>query len=470
MKMNKAILFTLILGLMGAAQADVLNDFKALERNRKGPFTVNYLQHTRGRTSLGDTATDGCVKAGGSGGRFQFQAAFRNALAQRLAAQDFYVGNLFTTNYYQLTGEYVFGDPCSSHEDDPRGLQSQSVKAMPKAASMARHWVLEKHYVAHFQSSALSRGFKLRGISDSANEAQYALLFFNFYLNAMTSEVQFLPAYLLVKESPVGQSSSIDKARDLVANSYDFFRDRFCGVGVGCSDPRVTRLYQLRNAVHNQLSQDVIGQIDQYLKDFPFYKAEGHTYLQKVQQILRDYYSFSPKKISEQAQKGGFTDVKNIADAITRDGATVQSLRALSAAGAALRANLNSVPADKKTDALITLAVVSQFVNKEVNTMKSIVSKDVIQIILDAIYMEGFLIKDNWFYFSKEVKAAKDISAAAAQLPDFVEIAQATLDQAFNPALKQWVAVESKMQSFVDNTIKASSLNTASLVAEKLKR
>lgn len=475
--MNTILKFVLLGSALFASwvEADIVSDFKALDQQRKGPFTVNYLQHVRGRQSLGGGATDGCIRNGGGSGRFQFQAAFRNALAQRLADQDFYVGNLFSTNYYQLVGEYVFGDPCGSHDDDHAGLLATKDSAMPKAASMVRHWVLEKHYLEHNSGSALTRAFRLRGISDSANEAEYAMHFFNFYLSSMTAEFQFLPAYLLVKESPVGQSASIDEARRLVADSYDFFHRRFCGGdspsgAPRCSDQRVKRMYQLRNAVHNQLSQDVILEINQYLADFPFYEAEGHTYLQRVREILKEYYSFSAQKIVAQARKGGFPVVEFIAAGIARDGVTVTSLLQLSEAGADLRATLGTLSVEHTTSALVTIALISQFVNKEINMMSVVDSKDVVLAILNSIYMEGFLIKDNWQYFADEVQAASDISGAVAQLPDILEIAQATLDEAFTPALKQWVSVEPSMQFFVDNTIKSSSLNTASILAEKLKR
>lgn len=467
--MKKLIALAILLtGTM--AQADLVSDFKTMSNNRKGPFTVNWLQYVNGRAGVGGSPTDGCISGGSAGGRFQFQAAFPNSSAQKLAAQDFYVGNLFTTNYYMLMGEYVYGKPCASHDDDQRGLVSQGVKAMPKAASMARHWILEKHFVHKFPAAPLYKAFRIRGIADTAGEALYAQYFINFYLTAMNFETQFLPIYLLAKESPIGTSGQIDRAREIIATSYDFFKVRFCGsLEVACNDPRVTRLYQLRNAVHNQLSLEIVNEIDRYLKDNPWYVREHNTYLQEIQKILREYYSFTPMKIAEQATKAGLGNVKAIADQVTASGPTPQALLALSQAGADLRSNLAQVPYEKKAYALVTIAVISQYVNKEVNKMKTIPSKDVLQALLNTVYMEGFLIKDNWVYFSQEMNGAADLKAAGAQLADFAEIAQATLDQAFQPALKQWILIEPKMQNFIDDTIKSSSLNTVSITAQKLK-
>ena len=117
--LNLLTVAALALGL--SAHADLASAFKKLEGNRKGPFTLNYLQGSTGR---------GVVGSGGSSGKFQFQAAFRNDDARVLSEQsDFYVANLFTTNYYELQGEFVYGDAYGSHDINGPALLAQSAKA-----------------------------------------------------------------------------------------------------------------------------------------------------------------------------------------------------------------------------------------------------------------------------------------------------------------------------------------------------
>lgn len=438
---------------------DLASAFRALEHNSKGPFSLNYLQGTQGRKP---------VNGSGSTGSFQFQAAFRNDDARVLSAGfDFYVANLFTTNYYELMGEYVFGDAYGSHAIDEGALLAKNAEAMPKASSMARHWVLEKHYLEHFSDSALARGFKLRGISGTEFEQKYAVYFFNFYLSSLSNDFQYLPAFLLIGQSPVGESASLAKARDLVAQSYDYFNARW-----GTNDRRVKRLYQLRNLIHNQLSEQVIAEIDRYVEDFPFYREEGHTYLFEVQKIVRAYYSASAKAVAEKAGRLGLSDLKAAAANVVENGSTPESLLALSEAAAALKSqigNASVVPYDKKTDALLVISRAAQFLNKEVNSMQSVTSPVVLQVILNTIYMEGFLIQDNWQYFKGEIAAQADLKQAASQLTDVIDISTDTLTQAFAPALAQWISVEPGMQYFMDNTIKSSALNTASITVDKIK-
>ena len=458
-------LFSLILIIVVAVTAgatppgDLASAFKALEHNSKGPFSLNYQQGSQGRRVVGKS---------GAIGTHQFDAAFRNEDARALASGfDFYVANLFTTNYYELMGEYVYGDAYASHGIDEGALLAQNAVVMPKAASMARHWVLEKHYLEHNPSSSLARAFGLRGISSFEYEQNYAPKFFNFYLSSMTSDFHYLPVFLLIGQSPIGESASLAKARNLVAESYDYFNARW-----GTSDPRVKRLYQLRNLIHNQLSEQVIAEIDRYVEDFPFYRDEGHTYLFEVQKIVRAYYKASAKTVAEKAGKLGIVDLQNAALNVMNNGSTPETLLALSEAAAALKSqigNASVVPFEKKTEALLVISRASQFLNKEVNGMQSVTSPAVLQVILNTIYMEGFLIQDNWQYFKGEIAAQADLKQAASQLVDVIDISTDTLTQAFAPALAQWISIEPGMQYFMDNTIKSSALNTASITVDKIK-
>lgn len=448
-------LTTLVFAL--SAHADLVSTFHRMDDMRKGPFSLNYLQGSESRIG---------VLEGEPLGTFQFQAAFRNEVGQALATQfDFYVANLFTTNYYELMGEYVFHDAYGSHPLDHQGLLNNGGAALPKAASMVRHWVLEKHYVNFFPNSAIVRGFKLRGISGAEFEQEYATYFFNFYLTVQQDETQFLPAFLLTKGSPIADSSSLDRARDLIAACYDDYIK-------GGWDPKssgMRRLYDLRNIIHNSLSQSVIAQIDQFENDYPDLGSDPR--LSQVQEILRAYYGVSAAKVADLAGRAGANAVRGAAQDLANNGGSVARYLALSQALADLRGSITNssvVPTDKKTANLVVLFVGTQYLNKEILKLSNIDSKDVLKAVVNLLYTEGFLIHDNWQYFVGEVTGAADVKAAAALLPDLAEIAGDTLNQAFQPALGQWISIEPKMQYFIDNTIKSSAMNTASVIAGKI--
>jgi hypothetical protein len=84
-------------------------------------------------------------------------------------------------------------------------------------------------------------------------------------------------------------------------------------------------------------------------------------------------------------------------------------------------------------------------------------------------YMEGFLLKDNWEYFNKELSSLSEVGKAKSLLTDIIEISSDSLEEAFSPSLKQWKTAEGKMAAFVDATIKSSAVNAAALTLQKIK-
>ncbi len=450
-----AILISLTIGFTASA-SPLLDTFKKLDSDRKGPFDKNMQQGTRGRVVTGN---------GSPAGTLLFQAAFRNQIGKDLAKNfDFYVGNLFTTNYYELMGEYVYNDQFGSHDLDHTALRANSAAAMPKASSMVRHWVMEKYYLMIFPHTKTANAFRLRGISDLLNEQEYSYYFLDFYLSSMTQDSQYLPAYLLTATSAIASSANLDRARSLIASLYEDL-----SLAYGTDKPGIQRLYQIRNAVHNQLSAEIIGQIDKFIKDFPASGKEAR--LLECQSILKAYYAVSASKVADLAKKAGLTDILTTAEAIKKGG-TVERYLLLSQQVAALRASIMT-PAflanAKKTDSILVIQKASQLLNKELGNLQSVDSKDVLAAVVNLVYAEGFLIKDNWQYFIGEINNAPTLAAAAALVPDIVEISNDTLAQAFTPSYAQWTSFIPKMSGFVDNTIKSSALNTASLVVKRIK-
>lgn len=452
----RLFLFVLLFAFSLPAPASVVDGFARIAKEEKGPFGLNILQGNSDRTTVASGRSPR--------GETLFQAAYRNEEARALAEKEsFYLGNLFTTNYYELMGEYVFQDPYGNHPLDHEALGKLGAQAIGKANLMVQHWVLEKHYVSHFPNSKLSRSFKLRGIGGSEFEQVFANYFFNFYLGAMEDDFQYLPAYLLAQESPIHDSASLAKARQLIMESYDYFLARF-----GQRDPRVLALYKLRNSIHNQLSAAVIEEIDGYIKNHPFYLAERHTYLSEIRRILSDYFGFNAGKIAKHASSLGYISLKEAANLVLSKGSTPDSLVALSSAAAEIRSSLREkVPHEKRAATLALLADVARFLSKEIIKTSNETSVATLQSILDTLYIEGFLIRDNWEYFREEAQGS---SNPASFLTDVMDVAgSSTLEEAFGKAAPQWLSVEPQMQYFFDNTLKSSSVAALASLIEKVR-
>ena len=452
----KYLILSAILMLQVAAQADLALDFKQIDRSSKGPFGLNILQGENNNAA---------VNSGKTPANFLFQAAYRNDVAQNLAAKyDFYVGNLFTTNYYQLMGEYVYGNASSDHALNHTALISNSAQAMPKAASMTRHWVLEKYYTGRYPQSTLSKSFSIRGVSGSEFEQQYADYYFDFYLSSVTSDFQYLPAFLLAKDSPIGGSNQLDKARLMIGTIYENYHN-FLNTSV----PMVKRIYAVRNHIHNQLSADVIPEIDQLLKDYPELQRKSGSEFAQIRSLLANYFSFGPDKLVALARSLGLSDIKNRAEKMTNSSPTVADVLALSEEVVQLKTDLttNKYSFEQKSTGIQLLLNASLLFNKLLITNPSASSPSVVAIVLNTAYIEGFLLKDNWVYFKQELAPLTENNAAVAVLAEMIDVANDTLNQAFAPSLEQWKTVDPKMMNFIDDTLKSSAINTASVVAQR---
>ncbi len=450
-----ALLSILMLQMM--AHADLVSTFKSLESSRKGAFGYNTLQGAQSRINVN--------VSGNPPSNFQFQAAYRNDIGKNLATNyDFYVGNLFTTNYYELMGEYVFGDAFSSHPLNHLSLVSNGPKAMTKAASMVRHWVLEKYYCGRYPQSTLAKGFSVRGISGSEFEQEYADYFFDFYLSSETSEFQHLPLFLLAKDSPIGSSNQLDRARALIANVYDQYSRAY-----GANDSSINRLFSIRNHIHNQLSPDVVAELDKFIIDFSAARRTNYNDLVETRKLLSSYFSFGPDKLISLAEKMAASEIKNLARRLNVSNPLMFDILALSNSVATLRSNLttNQISFDQKSTALQILFNSSLLINRLLIASQAPITPATVETILNVAYFEGFLVKDNWAYFKQEVASKTDGASALLLLPEMIEVANDTLVQAFSPSLDQWKTIEPKMLNFIDDTLKSSAINTASVIAQR---
>lgn len=453
---------------VSAQDAALPQVFRSMSSYR-GPFGKNIIQGTGGRT----------ITPSYPPGKRLFQGAFRSNDSGRVLARnfDFYVGNLFPSNYYELMEEYVFkprlhlsaasndAQPDTAYykpyrELDHEALIEAGVEAMPRAFTMTSHWVLEKYFIAKFSDTVLSKSFQRWGVGDSADEEIYAKLFFNFYLSAMDRDLQYLPAYLLLQQSTVGDSSktsSLQRARDLVAGYPNDF---------------TKPLGRIRNAIHNQLSPAVIDMIDEYMS-----KYGKNSTLIKVRSILVSYYSFDPSVIFSLALKLGNKEISDIAAALKNKAPSLDDLLKLSEEATKLRSSISNeelVASKNKTDTLLLLSHVSKYLSSklgsETYSKEDLGSVASMNVLMNSFFIEGFLIEKNWAYFKNKFSALASEKERAVLLAQSTKIATDTVLKSFQEPLSKWTQIEPKMDGFVDNVVKSSSINTASVILQTLNR
>ena len=449
----------------GQAFAGLKEDFNSINSWR-GPFGKNVIQSTGARKITSGSAVVG---------KRLFQGAFRSSNHGRPLAKEygFYIGNLMPSNYYELMHEYVFKDKYKldyGANDTQNEYQSYSpyrsldeaalIKAgkaaMPRAYSMARHTVLEKYYMKRQPNSKLTKSFLRWGVGDSKDEGIYTEKFINLYLSSISSDLQFTPLFFLLRESPVGDSSQLrllERARDLVAGlPHDS-----------------SALGRIRNAIHNQLSPAVIKMIDQYTATYGY-----NSTLASAKRLIVDFYSFGIGKIASTATKHGFKEIAAAAKAIDKSStwASIELLNELSTEMTKLKQIIDDnskVRSSKKTDALLMLSYITQFLNArftntEVYKKEELSSQIAFLSILDILYAEGLLIENNWVAFKKMIANTSDHRTQALYLRKAISTGTDTVIKSFKEPLDQWKSVYSGMEDFTDSAVKSSGLNTASVV------
>lgn len=452
LKIALGTLLVLIAPLMAVANP-VATAQSILQRDR-GPFGPNQIQMPHSRIP-GSFA----LPPGG-----YFKAAYRTPEAQTLArTSGIYLGNLFTTNYYELQGEVMHGNPDGNHVLDHPGFARVARSANTRATAMIRSWIMEKHYIQMVPDSRLAKAFNDRMLSDVESERGYADYFFDIYMISLANEPQFLLAAQLIKYSPIEETASFTRARDMATVAYDRVGQKY-----GFQHPLSEKVYELRNMVHNHMSPSVIAQITRFLNETPEYEAAGFTELRQVRDALTEYYSIDTNKLVSRARALGHAPLTQALSRLQSDRSEAALLEASNLV-VTLKSEMvrHESYRYRSTLALQMILSASQVLSRLALEIKNPTSATA-EILLNSVYGEGFLITDNRKYFETEIRQAQTASDIKRILLDIVDISNTTLTDAMGPTLTQWHRIEPRVRNFADSAVKSSSLNALSIFAARI--
>jgi hypothetical protein len=431
--------------------------------DEKGAFGLNSLQGAYNRT----TVVSGKMPKGG----VVFQAAFRIKPAEKLVLDyGLYTGNLFSTNLFELIGEFVYQDRNKNHNMPVDKLYKVGAEAFPTASLMTKNWVIEKHYTEVFPETGISHGFFYRGIAGAEFEEPYAREFLNYYLNFMQNENEWLPIYMLAKKSPLVQSSDLQEARNKIGETFSYFENYYKNRPK--DQPKVVYLKKIRNNIHNQLTPEVIPMIDHYLKEVhPDYQREfgssKRAYILTVRSLLVSYFKVSFSKIKKQVQAlPGQKELLNTVNRLIKNPHSPKDLLKFSDEIASLREQVATlkIKPRQKYRILTTIKMGTHALGvwpKQENAGKH---KEMIPAMINSLYAEGLLTLEQKNEAIQSAAAAGDFDAALMALEerDVLGNVLANIGSSFDGVLDLWIEVQpdkesrQKMEYFSDNTIKSS--------------
>jgi hypothetical protein len=477
-----AVLALSVIGLVAQAaptaplsrQDTIKQTFAQLNGTSKGALGKNVYQRPNGRTQV--ITGDGTIQ--GPPGDTIFTVAFRNDVAASLTALDFYVGNRFASNYWELHNKYL-ATPADQralafHIDHARFLATPQMA--DEARSRARHMLLEQFYMRKFPQSAVTRANVQRGTADADNEARFYGMLVEYLAKQAASQQDYVNVFEVQRRwNLTGDIKTVSLAslRDTVASIYDQLTANY-------GDTQMTYDFRIiRNSVHNYMTPGVLDLLNKFLANYSGQMWNGEeSEISSLRDKIRLYYKTDKGVLKTWVAKNTAilpADAATIVNALA-DG--TNSLAQLETLSGLMTRSLDSFWANRNPDVIHFLIRANQFLQVQLAARPLTQAEDWnarMRIAISAAYATGELTADAYDTAMAPLAAPQAANAGymRARLTDinnlFV-IAQANVQKTMMPALADWANIDSSMEGFVDDTLRGSMLTELDQISTFLKK
>ncbi len=436
----------------------------------KGPYGCYAKQTTEGRFCK---TVDGFP---GEKGEILFYSAFRNEGANKVAELDFYIANVFATNYYYLYAKNVVGDANStSFEIDHKKFMAND-QAMEDVQNVFRHTILERFYNLKFPDTKMAKTFYVRGTASSEYEVLYLNRLAEYAAKHMQNRNEYLALYQILSRYDLNSTSGV---------SINTLRNEVDAISQGIEPKFKSEFSTIRNGIHNSLSRDTItileafnntydgsslskGDIDQLLQSLNTYFEVNADFLKQTANRLKP-------NLNEQ-QLATIASLKNTHNSISQ-------LEALSEIGAALKRRMEQADS-YPLETIRFIIQLNQYLQVDVLTsgIDAHSSNAEVQsrmfVAINSAYSSGLLGE------KEHKKLLTDIgdfnySVVGRNLERLLEIANfasiaayyATdnIEEMYGKPLVAWKSIEPTMTGVIDDTLKASLLIDLAMLVNDIK-
>ena len=450
--MFKCLSFIIVFAFVTNASGESVESyFKVLNETRKGAFGPNMMQGRSSRITYRRWAQTGSA--------FIFQSAFRNKTAKALLEEHgVYTGNLFATNYYELRAEFILGDRDATHLASTDGVErlievSQGNPAVyDRATQIILNWNLEKLYVLKNPNSRIAKGFGIRGVGDANKEREYATEFVNYYVTESDSNQDLMGLVKLTDSSALFTSSNFTTIRDDATRLYENYPNR--------------AIKRIRDNIHNQLTPDILVQIDAYLS-----ANGGPQALRNIRAKIVSYFARGVADINHIAKKAAINT-----DKLGPINTGRPSLEALADYANDLVAQRNKmmtseVSLEQKYIYLGYTSVASTFLFEktkkyvENNRLNGSNLNEVNRVMLSLLYLRGFFNSDVLERYSN---VPTDFDGFEAFFLELFDIVLRNIKTPYSPYISKWEQADSAMGGIVDDTLRSSAMGLYDTILEKM--
>lgn len=455
-------------------QETIRAQFNGLNKTSKGALGRNVYQRPGGRFEV--IRPDGTIA--GPPRDTIFVVAYRNSEAAKLAAQDFYVGNRFASNYWELHNEFLANAADKRafgfHPEHARFLATAAIA--PKARSMARHMMLEQFYMRKFPKAMITRANMARGTADADHEMRYYSQFAEYLAKHATSPADYFTLFEMQRRWNLtgdAQRVSLPRVRDQVASIYERLIAQF-------GDTQMTYEFRvIRNSIHNYMTPGVIDLLTTYLRNY-----QNVLYREDVQDItslreqVRAYYKTDRKTLQAWVTKLGAllpADAAPIVNSLSDGTSSLAQLEALSQ----LMVRSQDVFWAKRHPDIIHFVIrgnqfmQSQLAARALNGREDWAARA--RIAANGASASGILPVESWKSLMDGLAAPQRnnggyVRARIEDIGRAMVFSMSLTQEAMSPALADWTFVEPSMAGFVDDCLRSSFLTELDLISTYLKK
>ncbi len=471
MKYTLMIALIFVLGFQTSAQVvrgpdrdnkikSLFNDIKKIS---KGALGLNIYQTTTGRVVV---MQNGVIL--GAPANNQMSVAFRNEKAKALANLDFYVGNRYSSNYWELHNAYL-----STPEEqaqfafniNPPALKAKTEgKAM--AFSMAKHQMLELYYMQKNPTSSLTKSYNQRGVADVDNEIKFYGLMADYLAANTQNDNDYLVYIEFQKRSsllPGKRTASLEKIRSAVADVSTKF-DAYLPA-VQADDFR-----SLRNSIHNGMAKTVIALLKSFVAaNATLMQPDDQSALNNLIAMISSYYAVDKETMSVLLPKikTDLPEAASLIGSLQSGGNSLATLVKLSELAVAARLKFFQT---RNIDLTHLIIRIQDFVQAEMGQRNLMTVADFStqgEALLNLSYATGYLTEARKTELIQALKTnpGNSVSLLSQSLSEGVSL----LENVFQPALNDWKLVSPSMTSFVDDGIRSSALISLDSTLTKLR-
>jgi hypothetical protein len=466
--MRTTSLITLLLLMMsGDVSARNQTDLEAIQslfaasvnEQWKGPYGCYAKQTTEGRF---------CKKGSGfpgEKGNLLFYSAFRDEGAQQLAALDFYIANVFATNYHYLYAKNVVGDANSTAFDIDHGKFMANDQAMEDVLNVIRHTILERFYNLKFPDTKMAKTFYARGTASSEYEVLYLNRLAEYVAEHMRKRNEYLALYQILSRYDLNSTSGV---------TINTLRNEVDAVSQTIEPEYKSEFSTIRNGIHNSLSRDTITILEGFNQKYEG-SSEHRAEIELLLKSLNAYFEVNADFLKKTAVtlEPGLNEQQLVTITSLKDSHNaIGELEALSEIGADLMGRMAKADA-YPLETIRFIIQLNQYLQIDVlnsgideNSSNSDIQSRMF-VAINSAYSSGLIRKEQRkklltdirdFNYSVEDRDPERLLRIANFVSVAVNYATDNIEDMYGDALVAWNSIDPVASGVIDDTLKASLL------------